>query len=109
MTTLTSFDNPAAGFRLTLRSQGQACGTAAAELRHRRGSVCDTGTADGHQTPLFITKPHIEVLKHQYLYAFVHLAPPNRTITPLFTCYTPLLENVINHTYLLAFVQSHKT
>ena len=91
MTTLTSFDNPAAGFWLTLRSQGQDCGTVAAELRHRRGSVCDTGTADGHQTQLFITKPYIEVLKHQYLHTFVHLAHPNRTIVQLFISYTPFI------------------
>ena len=58
---------------------------------------------------LFTTKPHIELQKHQFLHAFVNLAPLNLTIIPLFTCYTPLFENDRKHHYLHAFVQRPKT
>ena len=58
---------------------------------------------------LFTTKRHIDLITPHYLHAFVHLVPPIFANIPLFTCYTQLLENVIKHTYLHAFVQCHKT
>ena len=62
-----------------------------------------------HIVLVFTTNRHIDLTKHQFLHAFVNLAPLNLTIISLFTCYTPLFENARKHHYLHAFVQRPKT
>ena len=57
MATLASFDNIAA--RVWLTELQQSCGTVAAVL-------CDTSTADGHQTQLFITINDKEIISRMY-------------------------------------------